>query len=678
MSTMHHRKKDHHMRLNKRSHQRNTESFNTKAERRSQWRNFVETQSMKLAFGTALVAFAAVITLVIAHQQGSLPHSRTAAATACQFQKADQPLNVAFCDSFDQPMGTGNRSGDLDGNVWGLSRTTSGSQFGGGSPAVQWCASSQKQPNGTTKTVLPEHDITVASGEMIESVNDCGSLSTPGGFGNVTVLAEYPKQPFDIANRTGTVTFDVGADSEGGHAAWPTFVYTDQPVPAPYQSAAAEQPFARNSFGFTLFKLDNTTCQYVGEMFDTRNYALHSSFDNSLDFNFTRTGCVQPPTRFGQLNHFEVRMSQNHVEVWGSDAGSTTLKQLVVADNVNLPLTRGLIWMEDVHYNACKDDTQCDHTFAWDNVGFDGPVLPRDWATDVNDKGTLLGNNSEELGWPVSGGGTTGSLTVPGIGADKIANASAAILTLNYGPQGSTTLTYRVNGNTWHTQAWPFPDNGSNWSWRTIAMPVPLSELVAGNNAVEIKSSAPAAIANIDIILVAGGGMPTCYNPSNCAGSQFSGSGTPDTTAPSVPTNLHGTGTTNSSVALAWSVSTDNTGGTGLAGYKLYRNNTLVATIPAGTTTYTDTNLSASTTYTYTISAYDNAGNESARSTSVSATTNATAAVQGDCTNDGHVNINDLSTLLSHYGAVYAACDFNNDSTVTVLDLSILMSNYGR
>jgi hypothetical protein len=49
----------------------------------------------------------------------------------------------------------------------------------------------------------------------------------------------------------------------------------------------------------------------------------------------------------------------------------------------------------------------------------------------------------------------------------------------------------------------------------------------------------------------------------------------------------------------------------------------------------------------------------------------------GDCDNDGHVSITDLSILLSHYGAAYTACDFNKDGVVSVFDLSILLTNYG-
>jgi chitodextrinase len=89
-----------------------------------------------------------------------------------------------------------------------------------------------------------------------------------------------------------------------------------------------------------------------------------------------------------------------------------------------------------------------------------------------------------------------------------------------------------------------------------------------------------------------------------------------DTTPPSVPANLAVTGTTASSASLSWSPSTDNVG---VAGYRVYRNGVQVGTT-AGIA-FTDTGLSASTRYTYTVAAYDAAGNVSARSTGVTATT---------------------------------------------------------
>jgi chitodextrinase len=100
---------------------------------------------------------------------------------------------------------------------------------------------------------------------------------------------------------------------------------------------------------------------------------------------------------------------------------------------------------------------------------------------------------------------------------------------------------------------------------------------------------------------------------------------TPDTVAPSVPTGLTATAAAYNKVTLGWNASTD-TGGSGLAGYRIYRNGastalTSVAPGTGGTVSFTDTTAQGSTTYTYVVSAYDGAGNESAKSTSAAATT---------------------------------------------------------
>ncbi|MEU7832577.1 glycosyl hydrolase family 18 protein [Nonomuraea sp. NPDC049129] len=93
------------------------------------------------------------------------------------------------------------------------------------------------------------------------------------------------------------------------------------------------------------------------------------------------------------------------------------------------------------------------------------------------------------------------------------------------------------------------------------------------------------------------------------------GGGT-DTTAPSVPGNLRSTGTTSSSVSLAWDAATDNVG---VTGYDVYRGSTRVTTVTG--TSYTDSGLAAATSYTYTVRARDAAGNVSAAGNSVTATT---------------------------------------------------------
>ena len=75
-----------------------------------------------------------------------------------------------------------------------------------------------------------------------------------------------------------------------------------------------------------------------------------------------------------------------------------------------------------------------------------------------------------------------------------------------------------------------------------------------------------------------------------------------------------------SSITLTWGANTEND----LAGYKIYRATTSggygapIATIQGNVTTYVATGLQVGTTYFFVITAYDSAGNESARSNEIS------------------------------------------------------------
>ncbi|HAZ08484.1 MAG TPA: hypothetical protein DCZ01_08205 [Elusimicrobia bacterium] len=89
-----------------------------------------------------------------------------------------------------------------------------------------------------------------------------------------------------------------------------------------------------------------------------------------------------------------------------------------------------------------------------------------------------------------------------------------------------------------------------------------------------------------------------------------------DVSSPSVPAGLTASAVGSAQINLAWSVSTDDVG---VAGYKVYRAGVQVAS--ATTNSYTDSGLSAGTTYTYAVAAYDAAGNTSANSASASTAT---------------------------------------------------------
>jgi chitodextrinase len=91
-----------------------------------------------------------------------------------------------------------------------------------------------------------------------------------------------------------------------------------------------------------------------------------------------------------------------------------------------------------------------------------------------------------------------------------------------------------------------------------------------------------------------------------------------DLIAPSTPTGLSATAASCSQINLSWNASTD-TGGSGLNGYEIYRGGTYVKTVT--TTSTSDTGLAASTSYSYTVKAIDNAGNRSSASTAAGTTT---------------------------------------------------------
>ncbi len=94
-----------------------------------------------------------------------------------------------------------------------------------------------------------------------------------------------------------------------------------------------------------------------------------------------------------------------------------------------------------------------------------------------------------------------------------------------------------------------------------------------------------------------------------------------DTTPPSAPTNLTAAAISSSQVSLSWSASTDNVGGSGIAGYNIVRGGTTIYQTTGSATTYGDTGLTPNTTYTYQVKARDTAGNVSVLSTSVNVTT---------------------------------------------------------
>ncbi len=105
--------------------------------------------------------------------------------------------------------------------------------------------------------------------------------------------------------------------------------------------------------------------------------------------------------------------------------------------------------------------------------------------------------------------------------------------------------------------------------------------------------------------------------------------GSADTTAPSAPTSLAASGTTQTTTNLTWTASTDNVA---VTGYDVYQGATLKATV--ATTSYAVTGLTAATAYTFSVKAKDAAGNVSASSNTVNVTTLSSTVTY--CTSQGN------------------------------------------
>jgi hypothetical protein len=413
---------------------------------------------------------------------------------------------VAFCQSFSSATANpaNSRAGQLDGVLWGTSME-SGSQPGDGIATVPSAC-------GTGYVNYPAN-VQVCNGGAVTTVNDAGT---------VTSLAMYPKQPFDFAGRTGTIAFDVSNNTQGSHAAWPELWVTDQPVPDPFVHESTWQSQPRNGFGIrfagcTDSSGNGNTCTLgnsgvgVDSAVVVNNYVVNDSF-NGGSLKVYGYGSVLK-SGSGQLNHYQLDVSTSEIDVYGTNPFTGTWNPaaepltLLAKIPVNLTFTRGLVWLEDVHYNGDKFNTQRVNNFTWNDLGFDGPVLPRDLAFDAADNNNPDGNIAAnavtgiDAAWNVN---PSLSLQVPGV--TGISDASGALLTFNFYSQSVIPLNVSVNGNN-VSIPWPYPDQ-LTYSPRTIAIPVPLSDVVTGTNTVTFNSGgALEQVANVDLILQGAGGV---------------------------------------------------------------------------------------------------------------------------------------------------------------------------
>jgi len=157
--------------------------------------------------------------------------------------------------------------------------------------------------------------------------------------------------------------------------------------------------------------------------------------------------------------------------------------------------------------------------------------------------------------------------------------------------------------------------------------------------------------------------------------------GAADTTAPSIPTGLSATAVSSSQINLSWTASTDPDNPASQISYTVYRNGTQVGTTTAGTTSYADTGLTASTSYTYAVSASDPSHNTSAQSAGVIGTTLAASNIPTFVQQNYATPQSSKSTVPVTFTNAQTAGDLNvvvvgwNDTTATVSSVTDAKGN---
>ncbi|MGD1319848.1 endonuclease [Chryseobacterium sp. 2R14A] len=143
---------------------------------------------------------------------------------------------------------------------------------------------------------------------------------------------------------------------------------------------------------------------------------------------------------------------------------------------------------------------------------------------------------------------------------------------------------------------------------------------------------------------------------------------TTDTQTPSTVTNLTVSGKTTNTVSLTWNASIDNVG---VSSYDVYMNGSLKTNVTSTSTTVSG--LNPSTTYNFYVKAKDAAGNVSANSSTVSATTNAgtTNPNPTGCVSENFETIPSASSssystrTWTSNGITWTATDSRTDQTIT-------------
>jgi hypothetical protein len=487
--------------------------------------------------------------------------SLAAAAAACLVTIAQveaQPgstcglTNPAFCDTFNQPSAVRGRAGDLNPASWTAGRLAP-QDFSGFGPVANPVATAPVpacRASLPISTAFPPNDTLICDATATRSAQ----LMTAIVAQNYGLNSYMIKRPFDFAGRTGKIVFDVDAVVVDWLAGFLSIDITEDPLTAPtfrefgnYEHGA----FPRNAL---MIKFSDN-CLTPGNAITAGKVMVYTNYQGVvIQPTFlaqwgTTPSCLSTRSQF--LNHFEIRLSQNQLEIYGSDYspddGQTypNLRRIYAA-NINLPFTRGYVHLAARNHASKKYGHGPDHIYHWDNVGFDGPAIVGPRIYEIPDNTTMSsyqGGQFMNLGYQLLDGTTgkpagiynpttsVGPLTFQGV---DVAGATGASLAMNghfnamtHTASPSWGIRYRLNGGAWRdrtltateVQVISAVDADGNIG---LVIDVPTSDLRNGNNTLDLlpignaPMDLPPTIANINLVVRTNGAVtPPPGPPTN-------------------------------------------------------------------------------------------------------------------------------------------------------------------
>jgi hypothetical protein len=471
----------------------------------------------------------------------ALAATTPAVAQQCALQ------SPAFCETFESgpaPLEARGRAGELDRARFSAARYLPALSTAGGIP--MWIRDAEFgliPGEGACRSGLPAL-LPVAQDTLVcEPTATIGTrhLVTATGAQNYGVNAYRIRQPFDFAQRTGRIAFDLDLSS-WMLLGYSSVVISDDPASSPNWDLNGRGPNPRNGLILVFGDRNNYGTFASVDVREIRDYATVASHTELIDFPWV-------PTARGHLNHVEIRLSQQRVEIDlspPSDDGITfppPLETAAVTFATPLPFSRGYVALLS-HNHATFKYSQGDYgtphplrswNAVWDNIGFDGPRILTTREYEIAHAGERVQQTEE---WHDAQGntqvaihpGTTTAYLIPNdpdqlsapltFRGVSLANATRArlVMTGYYQPWNeawrvlpTSRLIYTINGHPRHER--PFSagelamlENETGQGGVNHAIDLPLSQLVEGDNVFrfstrEIASGYANAVTNLDLLI---------------------------------------------------------------------------------------------------------------------------------------------------------------------------------